>query len=330
MKIGLTFDLREDYIARGWSRADAAEFDVPETIEAFERALGALGHITERIGSGEALIERLASGARWDMVFNIAEGHGGVGREAMVPAILETYAIPYTFSDPLVCALTLDKGAAKHVLRDLGLPTPDFRVVRAPEDIADIVLPCPLFVKPAREGSSKGVSPRSLCRTIDEARELCARMLLDFAQPILVERYLPGREVTVSILGSGGDARVVGVMEILLKPSAPEGIYSYDAKQGWDHILDMRLACDDFGRCAGEIALRAYRALGLRDAGRVDLRADEHGDPMIIELNALPGLNPENSDLPITCRLAGVPYDRIIAEIMRSALARARSAACAS
>ena len=148
MKIGITYDLRNDYLAEGYGEEETAEFDHPKTIAAIEAALRDLGYETDRIGHIRALAKRLVAGQRWDLVFNIAEGLRGFGREAQVPALLDAYDIPYTFSDPLVLTLTLHKGMMKRVIRDLGIPTPAFAVVESPEEIAGVRLPFPLFVKP--------------------------------------------------------------------------------------------------------------------------------------------------------------------------------------
>ena len=104
MRIGLTYDLRADYLALGYCEEETAEFDRDETVQAIEASIRRLGHTTERIGNVFRLTEALARGDRWDLVFNIAEGMRGFGREAQVPALLDAYGIPYTFSDPLVMA----------------------------------------------------------------------------------------------------------------------------------------------------------------------------------------------------------------------------------
>ena len=129
MKIGITYDLRQYYLSQGMGEEETAEFDSPVTIESIDSTLSELGHVTDRIGNIRNLTSRLAAGDHWDLVFNIAEGIRGFGREAQVPALLEAYDIPYTFSDPLVLSLTLHKGMTKHVIRDLGIPTADFAVV---------------------------------------------------------------------------------------------------------------------------------------------------------------------------------------------------------
>src|ERR1041385_6774131 len=158
MKIGITYDLRDDYVREGYSEEDTAEFDSVETISAIEASLRALGHVADRIGHVRSLARRLALGDRWDLVFNMAEGLSGFGREAQVPALLDAFGVPYTFSDPLVLSLALHKGMAKRVVRDLGIATADFAVVERLSDINGLGLPFPLFIKPVAEGTSKGIS----------------------------------------------------------------------------------------------------------------------------------------------------------------------------
>jgi D-alanine-D-alanine ligase len=158
LKIGITYDLREDYLIEGYSEEETAEFDRAETIEAIDQTLKELGYRTDRIGHLKSLTRRLAAGDRWDLVFNIAEGLRGFGREAQIPALLDAYDIPYTFSDPLVLALTLHKGMTKHVIRDMGIPTPDFSIIEKEDQITGICLSYPLFAKPVAEGTGKGIT----------------------------------------------------------------------------------------------------------------------------------------------------------------------------
>jgi len=310
LHIGLTYDLREDYLAMGWSEQDVAEFDRADTIDALERAITAQGHTVDRIGGADRLIDRLARADRWDLVFNVCEGTRGV---------------PCVFADPLTCALTLDKPTTKRVLRDCGLPTPPFVVVHDLNDLAHLPVDFPAFAKLAREGSSKGIDEDCLARTPADLRRVCDRLLRDFAPPILVESYLPGREVTVGLVGTGEQAEIVGVLEVVLNGGAD--VYSYDTKERCEDLVTYRLADDAFARRAADLARSAYRALDCRDAGRVDIRADSAGEPMIMEINCLPGLHPSHSDLPIMATLAGLSYDELIARILNSAITRVRSAA---
>src|SRR5215472_4096759 len=161
MRIGVTYDLRSDYLAMGMSEEDSAEFDSEITIASICDALRGLGHEPVRIGHIRALTQQLVAGERWDAVFNICEGLKGYAREAQVPALLEAYGIPAVFSDPLTLALTLDKGWTKRIVAAAGVPTADFAVIEKPSDIASVTLPFPLFLKPIAEGSGKGVSERS-------------------------------------------------------------------------------------------------------------------------------------------------------------------------
>jgi D-alanine-D-alanine ligase len=324
MRVGLTYDLRDDYLALGFSREETAEFDRAETIDAIAESLAALGHDVQRIGHARALIARLVAGDRWDLVFNIAEGLYGFGRESLVPALLETYQIPYTFSDPFVLALALQKAACKRVVRDLGIPTPAFAVVEEMADVERVDLPYPLFAKPLAEGTSKGISAHSRIADRHALAQRCAELLERFHQPVLVETYLPGREVTVGIVGTGVRARVVGVMEVLLGAEAEAGVYSLENKERYEELVSYRLVpCSErLGRDATELALAVWRGLGCRDAGRVDVREDADSRASFIEINPLAGLHPVHSDLPIMGRLAGWGFADLMAAIMESASRR--------
>ncbi|MBU1276399.1 MAG: D-alanine--D-alanine ligase [Proteobacteria bacterium] len=324
MLVGITYDLRSEYLAKGYSEEEVAEFDSPRTVEGIEQALLAAGHQAERIGSLPSLVGRLAQGERWDLVFNIAEGLGLYGREAQVPALLEYYGVPYTFADPLTLCLTLHKGMAKRVVRDLGLATPDFAVVTDPREAAEVDLPYPLFVKPVAEGTGRGIGAASKVKVPEELTRACAELIGRYRQPVLVETYLPGREFTVGIVGTGAKARVIGVMEVTLRAGADQDAYTWRNKEECDDLVRYRRVKGSLAGQAGELALAAWRGLGCRDAGRVDLRCDAQGLPSFLEVNPLAGLHPEHSDLPILCSLVDYPYQKLIERIVASAWERAQ------
>ena len=309
----MTYDLRDDYLAEGYGEEETAEFDHPVTIDAIEGALRELGYETDRIGHIRSLAARLVKGDRWDLVFNIAEGLKGFGREAQVPALLEAYDIPYTFSDPLILSLTLHKGMTKRVIRDLGIPTPDFAVVESADEIAAVDLPYPLFAKPVAEGTGKGVTAASKITDRAELERVCLSLLRTFRQPVLVETYLPGREFTVGIIGTGEEAFAPGVLEVHLTEKAEKEVYSYINKEDWHGRIEYRLATDDMARQAAETALAAWRGLGCRDGGRIDLRADAAGIPEFYRGQS-PGRHPagtlRSSDSLRTCRNALPGADR--------------------
>jgi D-alanine-D-alanine ligase len=322
--IGFTYDLKSDYLAEGFSEEEAAEFDAPETIDGISSALESLGHEVVRIGNVKALLKRLHQGERWDLVFNICEGVKGIGREAQVPAILDVFDIPYTFSDVLVLSLTLHKGMTKRIIRELGIPTAPFAVVELAEDIVRIDLPYPLFVKPVAEGTGKGIGPDSKVRNFQELKKACLDRLEQFRQPVLVETFLPGREITVGIVGTGPEARVIGMMEVIYNQKEQSGIYSYHNKAHYEDFIDYMVPERDLFESCAEVALASWRGLDCRDGGRVDLRLDEHGVPNFMEVNPLPGLNPIHSDLPILASKAGISYNDLIAFIINSALIRTK------
>ena len=323
LSVGLCYDLKEDYLEAGFAPDDVLEFDSEDTIAGLESALVELGHGVERVGRGRELSRRLVGGERWDLVFNICEGVSGRSREAQVPALCELFDQPYTFADPLTCAVTLDKAVAKRIVRDHGLPTAPFAVVGSPEEARAVDLPVPLFLKPLAEGSSKGVNQRSLVRRHDELIAACRAMLEQYRQPVLVEAYLSGREVTVGVLGHGATARVLGVMEVSFTGKAEAAAYTALNKEEYLERVAYRLLSDDpLAEQARELALAVFAALGCRDGARVDLRCDAAGILHFLEVNPLPGLNHVRSDLPIMARLAGVHYRELIGAIVESARAR--------
>ena len=311
----------------GYGEEETAEFDRPDTIEALAGALSKLGHRPDKIGNIRALTERLAKGDRWDMVFNIAEGLRGFGREAQVPALLDAYEIPYTFSDPLVLALSLHKGLTKRVLRDLGVATTDFRQIDREADIAKVDLPFPLFVKPVAEGTAKGITPQSRVTSRAELERECRRILETCQQPVLVEPFLGGREFTTGITGTGDEAVVVATIEVVLNQNAEANAYTYVNKEQCEERVEYPLAEPKSAAEAGELALATWRGLNCRDGGRVDLRADEKGRMYVMEVNPLPGLHPEHSDLPILATKVGVLYVELIGRIVASAQKRLRKPA---
>ena len=318
MRIGVTYDLRSDYLAMGYGEEETAEFDAKETIAGLCDALRGLGYVPDRIGNVKALVQRLAAGERWPCVFNYCEGLKGLAREAQAPAILEVYDIPYVFSDPLTMALTLDKAMCKRVVRDCGIATADFAVIERLEDVGKIDLPYPLFLKPVAEGSGKGIGTNNRVLDAKALKASAADLLARFTQPVLVETYLSGREFTVGITGTGDDAEVLGVSEIVPLDGYHGDGYGLVNKEDWHGRLDIVGAPPDDAKAAGAVALAAWRALRCLDGGRIDIRYDGNGRPHFIEVNPLAGLRPDYSDMCFIATREGVSYQELIGKIMTS------------
>jgi len=321
MKIGLTYDLRSDYLKEGFSMEETAEFDKEETIEGLENAIQLAGHQTERIGHARKLMQQLILGNRWDMVFNICEGMYGDSRESLVPALLDAYQVPYVFSGAVTLGISLNKAFTKQIVRDAGINTPPFLVVYQPDDAKKCKLTFPLFAKPVAEGTGKGIEDRSVIDTPEQLAEICIYLLNKFKQPVLVEEYLPGREFTVGVVGNGADARVVGAMEVLYGDGI-NNIYSYFNKENYEGRLHYQPVSGEWLEQCTEISLKAWNALKACDGGRVDVRVDRYGKISFIEINPLAGLNPVHSDLPILCRMFGIEYNQLIAMILDAAIQR--------
>jgi D-alanine-D-alanine ligase len=319
MKVGLTFDLRSWYIGRGYSMDETAEFDKQETVDALENSLRIMGYETEPVGNAFQLIEALAAGKRWDIVFNIAEGLFGDGRESVVPAILDQYKIPYVFSGPVVMGISLNKHIAKLVASAAGVPVSPGCLISVIKDLDKCNLEYPLFVKPVSEGTGKGITEKSLVNSPSELKSMVEWILTEFMQPALVEEYLPGREFTVGIIGYGEEAVAIGGMEVICANNLP---YSVEVKENYQNYCTYKpLDTDIIDECKS-VALNAWKALDAVDAGRVDLKADRNGKICFIEANPLAGLNPVHSDLPILSRMYGIQYQTLMEMIMKAALKR--------
>lgn len=311
-----------------------AEWDDAATIAAVERALSLAGEVIRLEANAE--FPQLLRDTHPDIVFNIAEGLNGPNREAHVPAICEFYGVPYSGSDVLTLALTLDKRRAKEALRAHGIPTPEWLVAGSALSRPRLssLGKGPWLVKPAHEGSSKGIPERALCRTAAEVNARVEAIANDYAQPALVERFLTGREFTLGVLGNGSAARVLPLVEIRFDalPAGAAPLYGYEAKWVWDtreRPLQI-FACPaettpQLRRQIEQVALAAYHALGCRDWARIDVRLDADGTPHVLELNPLPGILPDpeqNSCLPKAARAAGMSYDELVLTTLRNALQR--------
>lgn len=321
MKIGITYDLRSWYRARGYSEEETAEFDREETVEAIEANLRTLGHRPERIGNIYDLVGMLASGKRWDLVFNIAECLHGDGRESAVPALLDQYRIPYVFSGPVVMGLSLNKYYTRLVAESAGVPVAPGTVLRHAEEVEARTegFVFPLFLKPVAEGTGKGISPDSIVRNRTELRERCATLFKQYGPAILAEEYLPGREFTVGMVGSGPEARCIGAMEIVCRDNLP---YCNAVKEDFERYVQYKLIEEPVRTACESVAKAAWVAINGFDAGRIDLRTDRNGRICFLEANPLAGLHPVDSDLPILCRLNGISYPELLRRIVEAALTR--------
>jgi D-alanine-D-alanine ligase len=253
------------------------------------------------------------------MVFNIAEGLYGDGRESVVPAILDQYKIPYVFSGPVIMGLSLNKHIAKLVVSAAGVPVSPGNLISGLKDLEKCKLQFPLFVKPVSEGTGKGITEKSLVNSPAELNKMVEWILSEFRQPALVEEYLPGREFTVGIIGYGDEAVAIGGMEVICANNLP---YSVEVKENYQNYCTYKPLDPDIIDECKSVALGAWRALDAVDAGRVDLKADRNGKICFIEANPLAGLNPVHSDLPILSRMYGIDYQTLLEMIMKAALKR--------
>jgi D-alanine-D-alanine ligase len=315
-------------------REDFAELDGDDVLHALCRALAALGSVriwdTTRLGPAA-----IASEPAPDLIFNVAEGLAGSGREAQAPALFEWLQWRYVGSDPVTLAIAHDKWHTKRILIADGVPTPAARLVED-ADVIDVAgLRPPLIVKPVAEGSGKGIrdddvvmSPRELAATV-------RAKLTRYRQPAIVEEFLPGREFTAALIGNTGDWDVLPLVEVNF-PAIRGGrhrVFGYDAK--WAAPSPEDLLCpaaidDGLRKEIARVATATCEALRVRDWARVDVRLDAGGMPQVLDVNPLPGIMPGDDDISCFTRsafAAGMTYDAMIRRLVEAALARYGSSA---
>ena len=328
MKIGITYNLRQaPFSAETLASEYNEEFDSIQTINAICSVFEKNGFETVKLGWGIEIANILKK-EKIDFVFNIAEGLCGRNREAHMPSLLEMLNVPYSGSDPLTLALTLDKIMTKKIVAQIGILTPNFIIVRRFNDLLNIEnkLLYPLITKPAWEGSSKGIYNTSRVNN-KKALEGNTVLLLEKYpdEPIIVEEYIKGREITVGIIGNGSP-RVLGLMEIVKKDDpGSDFIYSLEIKRNWQNEVEYIVPpqIDKFlQERIRNYALLAFKEFGCRDFARLDFRIADNNQIYLLEINLLPGLSPEYSDLVIMAAKLGTNYEELILSILHSAFLR--------
>jgi D-alanine-D-alanine ligase len=327
MRVGLSFDLKGAVVLKHAAPDDALEeYDSPTTIEYIRRAIEGLGHSTVKLGGGPEFIRNILQ-EKVDIVFNIAEGRGTYrSREAQVPAILEMLDIPYIGSDPECLAVSLDKPLTKKLARLAGIPTPEWQIVANQQELKEISwagFPFPAIVKPAFEGSSKGIHANSLVDSAKEANRTINEMLEQYRQPVMIEQFIDGVEVTVGMLGNS-PVKVLGMMSILPRKQSNRFVYTVEVKRDWKNLVDYECPAHLKEATSEKIAtysLKTFEMLGCRDFSRIDFRVSADGIPYMLEINPLPGLG-DYSDLIIMAVKLGWKHEALIAAVFNAALER--------
>ena len=327
MRIGLSYDLKEAIPPEKDSPDDAfEEYDSPQTVALVSAALVAKGHSVIGLGGGVPFLDNIRR-EQVDIVFNIAEGRGNYrSREAQVPSILEMLDIPYTGSDPQCLAICLDKPITKKLVAADGINTPKWLVIASEEELAETSwdeLPFPSIIKPAYEGSSKGIRLTSLAHDSKQAQAEASRILECYRQPVMVEEFIDGDEVTVGILGNS-PPRVLGMMRVLPRRKDEPFIYSLEVKRDYLNLVDYECPAQLDQGVIDKIvdsSLKVFQALGCRDFARVDFRISRQGMPCFLEINPLPGLG-SYSDLVIMAKMMGWTHQELIVAVLDAALER--------
>jgi len=327
MRIGLAYDLKSAVPLDAAGPEDALEeYDSRETVEAIAAALNAAGHSVVMLGGGGEFLDNIRR-EPVDIVFNIAEGRGNSrSRESQVPAVLEMLGIPYTGSDSHCLTVCLDKPLAKKLVAAEGVATPQWRLITDEENLSKISwgqFPFPAIVKPAYEGSSKGIRLSSVVENREQMTKEVSRLLNDYRQPVMVEQFITGDEVTVSIIGNA-PPRVVGIMRIVPRKNEGHFVYSLEVKRDYLNRVDYECPpqlADETKENIALASLKVFRVLGCRDFARLDFRVSPDGVPYFLEMNPLPGLG-SYSDLVIMARKLGWTHQGLIQAVLEAALKR--------
>ena len=338
----LVANLKDDYKRNFEDPIDAyAEFDRHETIDAIIAALESDGHSVTFCEGDDSLPGALLT-MRPHIVFNIAEGLMGDGREAQVPALCEILGIPYTASRVVANAISLDKIQTKRIWREIGLPTAPFREFSSLDGLNHTALRFPVFVKPAHEGTGMGIDQNAIARNFKELTTRVEWSLKTYKQPALIEEYLPGREFTVGFLGNPSNLtcrrrpeiydadgyHFFPVLEIDTRLSVSPGVYGNAAKgfnpeeSGAPAYLCPADIPEALQQYLITLTKQAAQSLNVCDVARVDFRLGANGQPYLLEINTLPGLNPKVSDLCMMANAEGMPYNDLITEILYLAASR--------
>jgi D-alanine-D-alanine ligase len=333
MRIGLSYDLKETIALQQGGCDDAyEEYDSSATVELIATSLEAEGHTVTMLGGGRQFLSKILR-EKVDFVFNIAEGRGTYrSREAQVPSILEMLDIPYSGSDPQCLAICLDKPLTKKLVALEGVSTPTWRVINDTQELREIEscrFPFPAIIKPAYEGSSKGIRLTSVVENAKQAIEVIESLLDKYHQPAMIEKVILGDEVTVGIVGNS-PPKILGVMRVLPKQRNDYFLYTLEVKRNYLELVDYECPAGLEEKVLQRIqasSLKAFQALGCRDFARLDFRISAGGVPYFLEINPLPGLG-THSDLVIMARKMGWNHRQLISAALNAALERYPQCVC--
>ena len=327
MRIGLSFDLKPDKApVNDYIDDSMEEYDSMDTVELIKSSIEADGHLVTLLGGGSAFLDKIGK-EKVDLVFNIAEGQGNYrSRESQVPAILEMLDIPYSGSDPLCLGICLDKELTKKIVAMEGVITPKWKLVSDLRELDSIdweEFRFPLMIKPAHEGSSKGVRLSSVVMNVKELETEAKRQLEGYHQELMIEEFIAGDEVTVGITGNS-PAEVLAMMRIIPRKKTEHFVYSIEVKRDYlrqvDYECPPKLDAQIIKRLE-DASLRIFGILGCRDFARIDFRLDKDGNPYFLEINPLPGLG-NHSDLVIMSGMLGISHKELIKKILSAAVKR--------
>ncbi len=334
MNIAFLYNVRHEYLdPKDYRKQLEADFDDPITTKWQIKHLRNLGFKVIPIEANEkAYLKLYKNRKEIDLVFNVAEGIYGRDRELQLPAMFEMLQIPYTGSSPLTQAFSLNKAKAKEIFVAKGIPTADFQMVEKEDFVLNKKLRFPLIVKPVAEGSSMGITNKSVVFDMLSLKHQVKKILDAFNEPALIEPFLVGREFSVSMLGNPPEFLPIIEPDHSMLPKKYLPFDSYEVKwffeeQGHADYLKCPAKLEkSLQKKIEKICLDVWEALEVKDWCRIDIKCDKKGNPFVLEINSPAGIAPPEASMtsyfPLTARAAGISYEQLLMRIVNSALKR--------
>jgi len=332
--VAFLYNVRHVYPDPNDSRTQLeTDFDDPETIEELTHCLQKAGFNVIPIEANEnAYFELKKHKSEIDIAFNYSEGIYGKDRYCHLPAILEILQIPYTGSSPLTQALVLNKGKTKEILIANKIPTADFQVFENPAQPLKEGLKFPLIVKPVSQGSSAGITNKSIVNNLEELKEQVKTITQTFSAPALVETFLPGRDFSVPMMGNPPKIYPVIESNHTTLPKGYQPIDSLEVKWyleeegGSDHLVCPPKIDVELKNKIEDICKKTWNALNILDWCRIDVRCDDENNPHVLDINSPCGMIPPaismTSYFAFSARTIGISFEELLKTLIGTALKR--------
>ena len=321
MRIGIAYDMQDDYGLNKGNKSYRYDFSTLEEISLLKNTFLEANHDVVLLKGMKYIANNITKIKRnVDLIFNRIEGYNNRNREGTIQSLFEIYEIPYVGSDAYACSLTMNKAHTKIIASHLGVLTPQFVFIKSTDDLSliDKISFFPILVKPTGDVSSDGIY---VCQNSAEARQKAYLLISEFNQPVLCEKYIAGRDISVSVYGNGKNRKVLGCIETLEETGNPPLIYGLQEKFFMNMRKEIPCLNDDITRLINRNCMVLCDELQLRDLSRFDFRYGIDGNPYFLEINTLPAIDSASSFYTCITK-QGLDFKTIMTEIIDAAVQR--------